>query len=340
MAREQPTIAFLGPKTSYTSQMARKVFPDSDFLHIPKPTIEAVFEAVQSGVVDRGVVPIENSSNGPVIETVDLLADIEGRFEDVSVSGAASLKVNHCLLGFPSRALPSTPPASPPGYGESSPLPLVWPTSQESVEHIKQVYSHTQAFGQCKSFLSKYLPNATLHEVTSTSAAALAAMQDPSRTSAALASAVIIKDPRFPLSILAERVQDAADNTTRFLVLKRVTSLRYRSSPAAWANELYQNCSGGRRGVLISFTGKSSSGKQLAEILNIFQRHDLDTRLVAIRPHSKQAWQNQYHIELVSRSRGDSTSSVQPEELDLKDFEKMVQSWKVLGAWGSSVGWQ
>lgn len=339
MAREQPTIAFLGPKTSYTSQVARKVFPDSDFLHMPKHTIEEVFASVQAGAVDRGVVPFENSSNGPVVETLELLADSDDRFGDVSVSGTANLRVDHCLLGFPSMNNPLTPPSTPPGPDASLPISLEWPTSQDNFDHIKRIYSHPQAFGQCQAFLSKYLPHAVRHEVSSTAAAAVAAMQDPHRVSAALASAVTIKDPRFPLSILAEKVQDAVDNETRFLVLKRVAPLRYRSPPAMWACQLFQESAGDSRGMLISCTCKLPSGNQLAAVLNLFQAHGLDARLVAVRPSRKQAWQNHYYIDIAARSKGDLEPRSQKETLGLIELGAMVQAWKFHGAWGSSTGW-
>jgi prephenate dehydratase len=93
MAQEQPSIAYLGPKTSYTSQVARKAFPETEYLHLPNSTLENVFDAVQSGIADRGVAFLENSSNGPVIDTLNLLADKQGLHPDICASGSTTIKI-------------------------------------------------------------------------------------------------------------------------------------------------------------------------------------------------------------------------------------------------------
>ncbi|KAI7476657.1 hypothetical protein KC351_g9307 [Hortaea werneckii] len=85
METKKEVVGFLGPKASYTHQATLGHFPGPQYDVRPLTTIEDVFAAVQSGQATYGVVPFENSSNGSVVFTLDLFADLHGRYPDILV---------------------------------------------------------------------------------------------------------------------------------------------------------------------------------------------------------------------------------------------------------------
>ncbi|CAG5188182.1 uncharacterized protein ALTATR162_LOCUS11893 [Alternaria atra] len=207
MAEEKrPTVAFLGPEGSYTHQAALDAFPPTSTPPVtltPDITIEDVFSAVQSGTAYRGVVPFENSSNGSVVFTLDLFADLNNKYPDILVCGEAYVDVKHCLLGYS----PGTPTTTTQD-GEDGKATKDY--GKEEFSHIKKLYSHPQAWGQCKSFLTRYLKTAERHDVSSTSKAAEIASRDKSGESAALSS--FIAAELFGLDVLAKEINDKKGN--------------------------------------------------------------------------------------------------------------------------------
>lgn len=179
---EIPLVAYLGPEGTFT-HLAARTFADHARL-LPMPTVYAVFAAVRGGVVDRGVVPAENSTEGAVTATTDAL--IEG---DVFVCAEVVLKIEHSLLARPGTDLRA----------------------------VRRVHSHPQALAQCRAFLERELPEAELVAAASTAAAAIAAAATPDPVTAALGSAEA--GALYGLTPLRERVQDLDVNATRFFVL-------------------------------------------------------------------------------------------------------------------------
>ncbi|KAH9872737.1 hypothetical protein J1614_005131 [Plenodomus biglobosus] len=221
---ERIVVAYLGPEGSYTHQATLSAFPDNNSVNIsPQTTISDVFAAVQSGTAARGVVPFENSSNGSVVFTLDLFADLQGKYPDILVCDEAYVQVQHCLLGH------AVAPAPAPAEGNTTANTTTTttntnnnqnnPSPHPSFTHIKTLYSHPQAWGQCTNFLTTYLPHTTRHDVASTSLAAQLVAQDTSHTSAALSS--ISAASLFHLDVLAHTVNDRVGNTTRFLVIRK-----------------------------------------------------------------------------------------------------------------------
>ena len=139
---EEVYVAYLGPVASYTHQAALDSFTEPRFILRPETSIEDVFAAVASGSASRGVVPFENSSNGSVVFTLDLFANLSGKYGDIVVVNEAYVRVNHCIVGHPAAA-PNT---------EASLIPD-W-------SHITKLYSHPQAWGQCKKFLGAHFKHA------------------------------------------------------------------------------------------------------------------------------------------------------------------------------------
>jgi chorismate mutase/prephenate dehydratase len=183
LALEHPlTVAYLGPPATFTHQAAVHRFGSSALL-TPGRSIAEVFDEVERGRADFGVVPVENSTEGSVNVTLDRLID-----SDLTIAGEVLLEVSHHLLG---RAA--------------------------TLEEIRAVCSHPQALAQCRQWLAAHLPEARLEEVSSTAAAAARAAEDP--TVAAVASDLAARLHGLP--VLRHRIEDNPYNSTRFLVLGR-----------------------------------------------------------------------------------------------------------------------
>lgn len=172
-------IAYLGPEATFTHQAALKKF-GSSVGYLALSTINDVFTAVEKGEADYGVIPIENSTEGAVIHSLDTFVDSE-----LKIVAQVFLDISHHLI------------------------------SQSALAGIKRVYSKDQALGQCRRWLQRYLPHATFVEADSTSRAVEIARDDPSV--AAVASELAAE--LYGVPIVARNIQDKADNVTRFLVI-------------------------------------------------------------------------------------------------------------------------
>jgi len=172
-------IAFLGPMYSYSHLAAMHRFGRGvEFAGVG--TIAAVFEEVSRGHSDYGLVPIENSTDGRIADTLDMFTRVPMR-----ICGEVELEIHHALLGKCPR-------------GE-----------------VKEVYSRPQALSQCRNWLAKHLPAARLIEVTSTSTAAQLANEKPGAAAIASLQAGV----HYGLNVLAEQIEDNPTNTTRFAVI-------------------------------------------------------------------------------------------------------------------------
>ncbi len=172
-------IAMLGPLYSYSHIAALQHFGQSvEF--VPVGSIPAVFEEVHRGHSDFGLVPIENSTDGRIADTLDMFTRLP-----VRICGEVEMEIHHTLLG----KCPRT--------------------------EVREVYSRPQALSQCRNWLAKHLPSARTIEVTSTSTAAQLAKEK----SGAAAIASLEAGVHYALDILAERIEDNPSNTTRFAVI-------------------------------------------------------------------------------------------------------------------------
>ncbi|KAI0476699.1 Prephenate dehydratase-domain-containing protein [Xylaria cf. heliscus] len=245
-ADPKPVVCFLGPISSYTHQATMQAFPADQFDLMPVTTIKDIFDTTQSGAATFGVVPFENSTNGSVVFTLDNFADRSNVYKDLNVCQEIYLDVHHCLLGHIAPPPPESSPSSSTnhtspstltssstltpnpretaggGAKESSGQPA--PTATRSrplhpIAHVRRIYSHPQAFGQCTAFLGTWLRGIETVDVSSTSRAAELALADASGESAAVSSAVAAG--LLGLDVLARNIEDREDNTTRFFVLRR-----------------------------------------------------------------------------------------------------------------------
>jgi chorismate mutase/prephenate dehydratase len=172
-------VAFLGPLYTYSHLAAISHFGQSvDFA--PVGSIAAVFEEVNRAQADFGLVPIENSTDGRIADTLDMFARLP-----VRICGEVELEIQHFLLGKCSR------------------------------NEIREVYSKQQPLSQCRNWIARHLPTARAIEVTSTATAAQLALEKPG--AAAIAS--LQAGMHYGLNVIAERIEDNANNTTRFAVI-------------------------------------------------------------------------------------------------------------------------
>ena len=175
-------MAFFGPKATFTHQAAVQQFGSSAH-YVPARTIADVFDEVERGRVQFGVVPIENSTEGVVTHTLDMFVDSQ-----LKIVAEVALVVHHDLLSVTGR-----------------------------IEDVQKIYSHPQAIAQCRAWLEKHLPQVPTVDVTSTAAAAQMVVDDPQ--AAAIASE--LAGSLYSLRAVARRIQDNLHNTTRFLVIGR-----------------------------------------------------------------------------------------------------------------------
>ncbi len=178
-------IAFLGPVGTYTEEAALQYDEEADLQ--PFPTIGAVGLAVSSRVTEQGVVPIENSLEGSVTFTLDLLIRQSG----LSIHSEIVLPIEHYLIANPGTRAPD----------------------------IQVVYSHPQALAQCRDYLERCFPQAEQTASLST-AAAVIDMQQSDVPAAAISSsrAAQLHD----IEIIGQKIQDNPNNVTRFAVLDTV----------------------------------------------------------------------------------------------------------------------
>jgi chorismate mutase/prephenate dehydratase len=173
-------VAYLGPQGTFSQEAAIRHFGGSIETR-SCATIDEVFKQVETGVTGYGVVPVENSTEGAIGRTLDLLLTTPAK-----VCGEIMLPVRQCLM---SRA--------------------------KNRAGITKVYSHTQSLAQCQHWLARHLPGAERIAVVSNAEAARLAARDAK--SAAIASRTAAE--LYKLKVLARDIQDESRNTTRFLVL-------------------------------------------------------------------------------------------------------------------------
>ncbi|MEJ2313267.1 MAG: prephenate dehydratase [Nitrospirota bacterium] len=173
-------VAYFGPQATFTHLAALRHFGSSaEFM--PSESIKEVFEAVDSGKAEYGVVPIENSSEGIVSHTLDMFIDY-----DLSICAEVLLEVSHHLLSKTGRKA-----------------------------DIKKIYSHPQPAAQCRGWLEANMPGVPLVEAASTAKAAETAARE--KSAAAIASELAASV--YGLKFVEKRIEDSRRNFTRFLVI-------------------------------------------------------------------------------------------------------------------------
>lgn len=177
------TIAYLGPKGTWSHQAALKQFGKSCEL-ISCQSFKDVFDMVDRGKAQYGVVPVENSSEGSVTAVMDLFVT-----SPLKICAQINLNIRNSLMADIPR------------------------------EHIRILYSHPQVLGQTRNWIQRHFPNAELVETSSTTKASILAKENAAMGAASLGCPLAAE--LFGLNILEEDVQDQSCNTTRFAVIGR-----------------------------------------------------------------------------------------------------------------------
>jgi chorismate mutase/prephenate dehydratase len=181
LALEEPLkVAFLGPEATFTHLAGLRHF-GSSVAYKPHSSIRSVFESVDTGKAEFGIVPIENSNEGVVSYTLDLFMDY-----DLKVNAEVILEVSHNLL-----------------------------SKSGDIKKIKKIFSHPQAAAQCRGWLESNLPNVPVLESSSTAKAAEFAANDSKF--AAISSELAAK--MYDLHFVEKNIEDSRRNMTRFLVI-------------------------------------------------------------------------------------------------------------------------
>ena len=176
------TVAFLGPEGTFTHEAVLKHFGHSVK---PQPLLafDEIFREVEAGSADYAVVPVENSTEGSVNLTLDLLQSTS-----LHICGEVALRIHQHLM-----------------------------SRVGSLSAIRKVYSHAQSLAQCREWLDTHLPTVERIPVSSNAEAARLASEGPD--SAAIAGLAAAE--RFGVPVLAHNIEDNPNNTTRFLILGR-----------------------------------------------------------------------------------------------------------------------
>lgn len=177
-------IAYLGPQGTFTEEATQVYAGDDRAQLIPFATIPAVAEAVETGLADEGVVPIENSLEGSVSQTLDLLV----HESTLAIRREVVLPIRHHLLTRPGT----------------------------QVTEVKVLFSHPQPLGQCRRFIDRCLPKVDVVAALSTASAVedMMAYNGPAAAIATQRAADL-----YGAQVLAHDIQDKASNVTRFIVL-------------------------------------------------------------------------------------------------------------------------
>ena len=175
-------VAYLGPEGTFSEQAVYQHFGKS-INAIPCASIDEVFRAAEAGTADFGVVPIENSTEGAISRTLDLLMQTP-----LTISSEVSIPIHHNLM-----------------------------TLSGNMDGVRSICAHSQALAQCQGWLNQHYPNIMRQAVASNAEAARLASENP----AVAAIAGEIASQHYGLQVVSAHIQDEPQNRTRFAVIGR-----------------------------------------------------------------------------------------------------------------------
>lgn len=265
------TIAYLGPEGSWTHQAAVNKFGHS-VSYLPQVNFDATFDAVLKGKADYGVLPVENSTEGTVTSTLDLLQD-----SPLKVCSQMYLQIEHALISY------------------------------SSLNEIKMIYSHPQAFAQCRKWLQLHCPMAQLIETSSTAKAVEILKETDGIGVAAIASPLCAELQGAP--ILEHGIHDLVKNTTRFFVL----------------GEKICPPTGKDRSSLL-FVVKHEAGS-LVRALKCLERNQVNLNSIQSRPCKHKEWEYVFYIDIDGHCENENVQKA------LVELESVCEQVKVLGSY-------
>ncbi len=235
------SVAFLGPKGTYTHAAVLKHFGHS-IKEVPLQTILSVFREVAAGTASYGIVPVENSTEGSVNQTLDCFVDTS-----LKICGEINLPIHHNLL-----------------------------SNSGSLQSITTVCGHQQALAQCSIWLDTHLPTVKRIAVDSNAEAAIRAMQE----SHVAAIAGKVAADIYQLKILDSHIENNVNNTTRFAVLSKQTTLSTNNDKTS---------------LLLSVTNEPGA---LYAMLHVFADHQINMTRIESRPSKVGIWEYVFFIDI------------------------------------------
>ena len=263
-------IAFLGPEGTYSHAAVLKHFGHG-VEPVPVPTIEEVFREVEAGNVDYGVVPVENSSEGGVNQTLEKFIQ-----SPLRICGEVDLPIHHYLL-----------------------------SKAGDLREIQCIYAHPQALGQCRVWLDTHLPGIRCIALNSNAEAALRAAEEPQ--SAAIAGKTAAE--LYALEILAKRIEDHLDNTTRFAILG------HQEVPVTGRD---------KTSLLLSAPNRPGS---LYQLLAPLAENSLSMSRIESRPSRRGTWDYVFYVDIEGHSADPLVNKA------LSEIEKRSVLYKNLGSY-------
>ncbi|MBE9562138.1 MAG: prephenate dehydratase, partial [Proteobacteria bacterium] len=236
----------------------------------PQSTIDEVFREVEAGVADYGVVPIENSTEGGVNQTLECFVTTS-----LKICGEIELPIHHYLL------------------------------ANSKLANIERIYSHPQSFAQCRSWLNTHMLSVKRIPVNSNAEAARMVMEDSK--AAAIASNTAAKI--YQLDIIASRIEDEVDNTTRFVVLGQ------QDVPATGHD---------KTSLLLSNPNKSGT---LYHLLEPFAKNSVNMTRIESRPSRRGIWEYVFFVDIEGHFADENVTK------SLQILEKNTSLVKLLGSY-------
>ena len=261
--------AYLGPEGTFTHTAAIKNF-GRKVQYVSCDSIREVFAIVEKGEAEYGVVPVENSIEGVINYTLDMFFE-----SNLKICAEIALDIQHDFLIY------------------------------HCGRKIKRIYSNPQVFPQCRRWLAKNYPHATLVPVVSTALAAFEAKKDTQ--GACIGSRILAT--LYDLKVLRTNIQDAASNRTRFLVIAK------GDSPLT-----------GQDKTSMLFSIKDKVGA-LHDSLYTFKKYGINLTKIESRPSKKKMWEYYFFVDF----EGHRTEPTV--ERSLKALEKVCNFVKILGSY-------
>ncbi len=276
LALEQPVkVAYLGPEGTFTQQAALKHFGHSA-VALPFAAIDEVFREVEAGAVNYGVVPVENSTEGVVNHTLDNFMT-----SNLKICGEVELRIHQNLLV----------------------------SDVTSVNSISRIYSHAQSLAQCRKWLDSHYPKAERVAVSSNAEAAKRLKGEWNAAAIAGSSAAEL----YGLKILAEKIEDQPDNSTRFLIIG--------SQPVPPSGN-------DKTSLIVAMRNEPGA---LHNLLEPFHRHNIDLTRVESRPSRTGAWTYVFFIDFTGHNSDPVVSKV------LAEVGEKAADIKLLGSYPKAV---
>ena len=242
LALENPIkVAYLGPEGTFTQQASLKHFGHSAIV-LPFSAIDEVFREVEAGAVNYGVVPVENSTEGVVNHTLDNFMG-----SNLKICGEVELRIHHNLMV----------------------------SEVTNTNSISRIYSHSQSLAQCRKWLDAHYPNAERIAVSSNAEAAKRLKGEWN----AAAIAGFMAAELYGLKMIAEKIEDQPDNSTRFLIIGK------QAVPQSGVD---------KTSIVVAMRNEPGA---LHKLLEPFHRHNIDLTRVETRPSRTGAWTYVFFID-------------------------------------------